>query len=215
MATLHPMRNKRNKALSVNRFSKKNPYDSNRESELAWTWEAIRSGRVDPKRMALMNHKGIMDVTRFHVTFGIVSDPLHLENNWRSAVAKVKIGGKEYLRLADAITFPAMEFWKTHGHPPPYQWAIFYSEDGRPVCSSNPYPPGTRLHDAFNMAYDWITVHDLLEKISGLPKVNRKHASSILHNLGSVTRKQNNGRSQLEERIVAGVKMVRAVPGPT
>ena len=213
MATLHPRRVKGKKALAVNRFSKINPFDSSRESELAWTWEAIKSGQIDPKRMALMNRKGIMDVTRFHVTIGIVSDPMHPQNNWRSAVTKVKIGNKEYFRLADAISIPAMKYWKAHGYPPPYEWAIFDSR-ANPARSSNPYPPTTRLHAAFNLASNWKTISDLLDNVSNLPGMSRRYASSVLHNLGNATRKQNHGRSHLEEKNVDGVKMVRAVPGP-
>lgn len=197
---------------SMYRFPK-NPYGAHHESEMAWTCKLIKSKRLTPDKLTVIDAKGTLDLTRFRIIFSIVSDPLHPKNNWRSAVAKAKRGGEECFRLASAISIPAMKYWKAHGHPPPYEWAIFDSKV-KSAGSSNPYPPASRPHAVFEMASDWIAPSELLDRISQMPKVNRRHASSLLHNIGSVTRKQNNGRSHLEEKIVAGVKMVRAVPGP-
>ena len=206
-ARIHPVNHNGKK----HQFARNNPFLSHPDSEATKTWELLKTGRLTPDKLTLMGGDGSVDATRFYISFGIVSDPMHPKNNWKSAVAKVKIRRKEYLRLVDAISVPAMEYWKAHGYPPPYEWAIFDSKTELPVSSSNPYPPAQRLHDAFNMASDWITPDELLDRISTLPRVNRKYASSILHNLGNVTRKQNNGRSRLEEQIIDGVRMIRAV----
>lgn len=185
----------------------KNPYQKHGESEAALTWEYIKNGLLTPRKLALMNVDGIMDVTMFHTTFGIVSDPMHPKNNWRSAVEKVRDGNQFYFRLVDAISVPAMNYWKTHGHPPPYEWAIFDSNEDSTGNSSNPYPPTHKLHAVFDLASEWITPSELFDKILKLPNVNRKYASALLHNIGSPARNGNRSRKAVKD----GGKMVRAV----
>ena len=102
-----------------------NPYDSDRESELAWTRKHIKEGKLARKKLTLMDNNGSIDVTMFYKAFAIVANPIHPDNNWRSVVEKMAVGKDVYYRLATEIPIPVMEYWKSHGHPPACGWEIF------------------------------------------------------------------------------------------
>ena len=102
-----------------------NPYDSKRKSEPAWLWDEIRKGKFSPDKLTLMGEDGSMAITMLLKAFGIISSPMHPDNNWRSVVEKMAIGKDVYYRLATEIPIPAMEYWKKHGHPPKHGWDFF------------------------------------------------------------------------------------------
>ena len=78
--------------------------------------------------------------------------------------------------------------------------------------SRNPYKAGDKYHTVFEMASDWIPFSILLSRIRDeLCEGNMNNARSLL---GLVAKRA--GRSHLQNRKSAdGVRMVRAVAGPT
>ncbi len=102
-----------------------NPFLDHPNSEAARTWELLNNGHLTSDKLTLMGANGTIDVTMFYLAFGVVANPLHPDNNWRSVVEKMAIGKDVYYRLATEIPISVMEYWKKHGHPPACGWDIF------------------------------------------------------------------------------------------
>jgi len=109
----------------VLRLAKTNPYRDHPNSEYSKAWVKLKEGIFELDEMALMDKNGIVNVMRFFKTCGVVANPLHPDNNWRSIVEKLVFGKDVYYRLATEIPIAVMDYWKSHGHPLACGWNIF------------------------------------------------------------------------------------------
>ena len=156
----------------------------------------------------------------------ILADPTHRENRWSCLVEMVKYDDEVYLRLVPSIPLEVKEKWEATGKPPrqmvlndvQLMIAEILGKPGKvtparitaKVRPDNPFPPGIKSHDVFNMAADWTPLPALLAQIRDeLSGGNMDNARGLWKRVGAP--KRNGGLSEKDERIVNKVKMVRAV----
>lgn len=182
-----------------------------------------KKGVIRVNNTATYDGKGI-DLNALVSCLHILANPLHPENNWSCLVEMVMYDDEAYLRLVPSIPVGVKKRWATTGKPP-RQMAINDVQEMISVIlgaagtaqgeavqakSRNPYNPKYKNHAVFEMASDWIPFRDLLFRIRNeLCKGDDDNARSLLNLVA-----KRNGRSHLLNRIVNGVRMVRAVPGP-
>lgn len=206
----------------VVRFPETNPYASHPKSEVSWVFNQIKKGNLSPKRLALMDGDGSMDVAQFLLALDIVSNPLHPENNWSSVVEEVMFEGEVYLRLAREIPVAMKEYWIKNGRPPRVGWGytskLSNAEFPTARCSSsspNPYPQHIKYHSVFELSREWRPMPDLVDRIaSRLYGQSDRKSRRKAHNIwNEVARPDRNGnRSCKEERTTSnGIKEVRVV----
>ena len=114
----------------IYRLPKQNPYAPHSKSEVVWIWDELQRAGVTPKRLALIKGDGSMDVTMYFIAFGVVANPLHPDNNWRSVVEILKYGKDVYYRLASDIPMAVKDHWTKHGRPPECEWGFFDASTG-------------------------------------------------------------------------------------
>ena len=181
-------------------------------------------GIIKLRHKGFFDGKGI-DFSCFISCLHILADPTHKENRWSCLVDMVKYDDEIYLRLVPSIPLAVKEKWEATGRPPRQMATndvqLMIAEIlGRPdgvspanipvaAVAGNPYPPGTRFHEVFNLASDWLAPSELLNRISSLPGVRRKQASALMHLIGKPLK--NGQRSSMVENIEHGTRVVRVV----
>ena len=181
-------------------------------------------GLIKVNNTAFYDGKGI-SLSDLISCLHILADPTHRENRWSCLVEMVKYDDDIYLRLVPSIPLAVKEKWEATGRPPRQMATndvqLMIAEIlGKPdrvspanipgtAIAGNPYPPGTRFHEVFNLASDWLTPSELLNRISSLPGVRRKQASALMHLIGKPLK--NGQRSSMVDNIENGIKMIRAV----
>lgn len=130
MAKINTRKPGRRSGGAIYRFPKTNPYAPHAKSEVVQIWEQLQRGELTREKLTLMKGDGSMDVAMYFIGFGVVANPLHPDNNWRSAVEMLIFGKDIYYRLAADIPRTVKEHWKKHGRPPECGWGIFNASAG-------------------------------------------------------------------------------------
>lgn len=121
------------------RFPKTNPYAPHSKSEVVQIWDQLQQGKLTREKLTLMKGDGSMDVAMYFIGFGVVANPLHPDNNWRSAVEILKFGKDVYYRLAPDIPMAVKDHWTKYGRPPEVGWGIFDASAGSAVLKKTTF----------------------------------------------------------------------------